>query len=792
MSRIAIYIVSILFSLSYLFATDYDEIIKMARNGQYEKALKYLKEFHASHPEDMKILSDYITVLGWAQRDEEVVTLAEQNDMRRLPYYTLEVVAKAYRNLNRFDEAEHTYKLCLEKKSDDFNCELGIIATLLDRKRFQEALKALASLKERYAKRSELFVYEGLAYEGLGRYFEAFRAFQRAYETDPDNQEALQGYVRALDNLGMPQVALEYARRGKVPEIFYKKLLKDRLAFGLRWAELYAYIHNHKKDRFKEIDGILCELDNFIANYKGDDYVLLQARYDRVVAMRDRFYMKRVLKEYENFLKEKRDIPAYVLNAVADAYLYEKEPEKALQCYWEALKKDPDNFNSKIGVFFSKVELFKLDEAIEWIDKVDREEKPWIKKRFKNKRKLTTYILSRLARYYADYMDEAQELFEKAVYVAPANMDLRVELANIYHARGLDRAALKELNIVQNYEPHHRGAAMLRAETAFSMRKYRTAEKLLQKLYENFPEDLRVRKAKKSFDIYKTKMELVVTGSMGSSSSKELGSDHYAIESRLYSKPIDYNYRVFLLTRHSGADLLEGNQHYSGYGAGVEFRKSSLLTNVGIMKNYQKDDGSFFADIRYSFDDHWYAAAAYDSYSKETPLRALRHDIKADRKSLEVGYRANESRSTAVQIARMDFEDDNVRKLLLVNHFERLVSGPYYKLDATFSYSTSSNTKENRPYFNPKRDRYFGASFENIMPLYRRYANSFTHVFGFNVGSYRQKGYGTDPVGALWYEHRWSYENVFDLDYGVKRSKMYFDGSKEYDTTFYFTLDWRF
>jgi len=449
--------------LNFLYSNeiniDYSNIIKEAREGNIQKALNDLKILYEKYPKDKKLFFDYISILGWAKKDKEVIRLTKGMDYKIMPDYTLEIVAKSYRNLKDYKKSILFYKLCLEKNNNNLDCKYGLILVFADDKRVDEALKILSTIKN---KNYYYYFLKGYILEAKKAYFDSFINYQKAYELNKKDIDSLKGIVRTLDMLGLPYLAYEYMLKNKnaFDKNYEYRLKKDQIAFKIRWGEL---VLPDKKERFKEIDEALKALDRLIStskskNLKKENPNILQARFDKLVALRDRFYMDKVINEYKKFEKAGIELPYYALNAVGDAYLYKKKPKIAIDFYKKALKKNPKHFESKLGVFYCYVEMFKLNKAIKWIDEIDKSEPAWIRGKYENGYKVESSVASALARYYADFLNKAQKRLEKMSSIAPANVDIKSELANIYKDRGWPRKAIKEIDFALAYEPNHKNA----------------------------------------------------------------------------------------------------------------------------------------------------------------------------------------------------------------------------------------------------------------------------------------------------------------------------------------------
>jgi biofilm PGA synthesis protein PgaA len=704
----------------------------------------------------------------------------------------LEIDAKKFRNDGIYNQAVFLYNLCIVKNNKDLNCKYGLILSLADYKKIHAALYYLSKIKN---KNYYYYFLKGYVLENGGEYYDSFVNYQKSFDLNPQYGDALKGLVRTLDMLGLPYLAYKYMRKN--PSIFNKnyvyRLKKDEIAFKIRWGEM---TFPDDENRFKQTDEALKELKKFISlskvkNLKKENPNILQARFDEIVALRDRYYMNKVINNYKKLKKAGIKLPYYVLSAVADAYLYNKQPEKAIKFYKKTLKINPRDFESKIGVFYCYVEMFELNKAIRWIDKVNKNQPAWIRGKYKNEHKIESAAAAADARYYADYMEEAQKRFEKMCNIAPANVDLRSELASIYKDRGWDRKAIEETDFAIAYEKNNKNANLVKALALFDIQKYRKSEKLINSLYKKYPEDLQVQRAKRLFEIYKDKYQLLIDAVAGSTNGVNYGNNYYNTEVKLYSKPVNYNYRVYFLGYYSKGTVEEGKEIFKRLGLAVEYKKNDLTANTGILINKNVDKNSWFMDGKYFFTDKWIAYASYESYASDTPLRALKNRIYANALDFVLTYRSSESRETDIEFKKMDFNDSNVRRIVNFSHYERVITGPYYKLNTTFSYSVSTNTKNDAIYFNPSRDRYIGIDFENIWHIYRRYSYVFSHVLGVSLGNYWQSGYSSHPIWSVRYEHRWDLGECLHFIYGIARNKNYY-GDKEYDTSFYLNVDRRF
>ena len=116
--------------------------------------------------------------------------------------------------------------------------------------------------------------------------------------------------------------------------------------------------------------------------------------------------MRQVVTEYEQLRDEKIDLPGYVREAAAAAYLYVRQPETAEALYRALLAAEPRNHRTRLSLFYALIDQDRLPEAYAVIDALQADTAIWTTfagspKRFDNPEKLGT---AALARYYGDQL----------------------------------------------------------------------------------------------------------------------------------------------------------------------------------------------------------------------------------------------------------------------------------------------------------------------------------------------------------------------------------------------------
>jgi biofilm PGA synthesis protein PgaA len=290
--------------------------------------------------------------------------------------------------------------------------------------------------------------------------------------------------------------------------------------------------------------------------------------------------------------------------------------------------------------------------------------------------------------------------------------------------------------------------------------------------------------------------ELVVESTIGRSSDVNVGpngSRDASIDAHLYSKPISYDWRVYMHTQLARSALPELNVNRNAVGGGVEYRARDF-TATGEVFNAGNNGAGIALEADYRIGDYWHVNGLAESNSLSTPLMAYADGVKASNYQLGGGYRWHESRSVGLNVDHMEFSDGNQRNGLDMLWTEGLMASATYKLDATAEYYTSRNSSQSAQigYFNPIRDQQVGISLRNEWLQFHRYEKSLKHVLTVGVGNYAQTNYPSRGIANIKYEQFYSPSDRLDFHYGIGRLLHPYDGAQTGENSITFGADWRF
>ncbi len=622
-----------------------------------------------------------------------------------------------------------------------------------------------------------------------------------AQAQDGADRAALLERIRNLARIGAPHLALELADRnpGVLAGDERERIAADRTAHRIRWGAIAAD-QGRGPARFEAIDRALADSD--AAGTRALDRAAelsapeRQLALDRIGALRERFRMREAVALYEALAARPAPVPAWAQSAAASAYLYLERPEKARDLYRAALATDPDNLESRIGLFFALAEAEEHPAALAQVEGAAAATPLWIgawspATTHENPAYARVQAARAMAPLSANRPGEAWFRLRALSARAPFNANIRTDYASSMRARGWPRAAERELRWTLAVDPDNSGALGEHAGALLEMRDYRNARAALGTAQAAYPEDGRVVRAARLAKVHGMR-ELIVDATAGRSSGGPSGTRDYGIDTRLYSSPLDENFRAFLHAYDAEARFAGGTGKHHRAGAGLEYRSTLISASGELTHGLSTGRNGLAASLAVTPNDRWTVRGTFDTSANETPLQARLAGINARRASGEILWQAHESRGAAVSHARMEFSDGNRRDSTQARWTERVIAGPVYKLEVTAGLYASSNSLAGAPYFNPSRDFSPTLEFANEWLQWRRYTRAFRHRLVVSAGSYWQKDFGSGPVLGARYEQEWVADDRLALRYGIGRTQHPYDGVKTTRDYAYLSLNWRF
>lgn len=790
----------------------YDALIIQARNGNFTPALTQLRQTPAERQTPGQI-SDHLVIAGWAGQDAEVLKVYEtQGTHRDLTSQALATVARTYRNRQQWAQAETVYRRALLREPNNIDLQLGLALTQADGGKASEAVQRTRALVAAKPDDPNRRMALGYALSRADLNYDALFEFDQAFMRAGDKPEVAREYIVALQKARLPEAALRLSakRPGLLDPVTQRRLEGDLAAERVRMAE---FATRSEQERYVIADRALQDYDKLLARWTPDATAhddVVRWRIDRLGALKARARTAEVIREYQTLKAEGVQLPTYAVRWVAAAYLDQRQPENAEPLYREVLTApdaDPaDHVEDSTALFYALMESDKVAQAREVASNLAKTQNPRVELKGlpvgnPNDSWMDAQQLSAQAGVYGGDLPGSEAGLEALVAKAPGNVGLRLAQADMYRARDLPRRAEGILKETEAQAPRDIGLEVSQAYTAMDLQEWRQMDTLTDDVLARNPDSRQVQRLSRLRDVHdmaELRVEAYTGKSFGGGNNGDAGavsgSRDWGIESRLYTPPIDEDWRLFAGAGYARADFDEGTGQHRWQVVGVE-RRTRDMTIEAEVSNHSYGDGTkqgAAVSIARDINDHWQYGASLGYLLSTTPLRALNEGVTANGGSGFIRWRANESREWKLSLSPSHFSDGNDRFEALLTGREGIYSSPNVQVDLGLEVGASRNSKDDTVYFNPKSDLSVLPTVTVNHVLYHRYETQWSQQFQLGAGTYSQKDYSTGGVGLVGYGQRYRWNDVLEVGASLSLISRPYDGDRERDLRLLVDLTYRF
>ena len=625
----------------------------------------------------------------------------------------------------------------------------------------------------------------------------------------PNDQAALRGRVFAVSNMGAPHLSVAYAEQN--PELFSRaellSLQQASAGRNIKWGLIESNADIGPK-RFETTDKALAQNAVVLALHARYDAIDTPSgrltEFDRIVGLCNRVRMPEAIALYEELKERRITIPPYVLAAVAEAYLCQRQPRQARDLYREALTlsrndREYPNREWQMNLFYAYIDTNEFDAARELIDQLGKELPPVLHKgvpgvEVDNEFYEQARVNAARARLYADKLNECQTLLEQTMLAAPHGLDARHAYGDLLMARDQPRAAQQQYASLLIDDPTNMHLAIGIAETALTLNDFDTAKTHLDTLIKNYPENSAVQQLQQHFQAYQHPI-LSISSSVGKSSTGggNKGNQDWMVETMFHSATFNQHWRIFEHSFDAEAvfgDVI-GTRHRIGIGA--DYRSPFWQISGELNQDINGLD-TIGAILNTSWlpNDQWQLNTGIESDSNNIPLQASAAGITKDALNLGMSYKHQEFRVLSTNLSYSWYSDSNRRIEAGASWMERWLCGPVYNLETHLGVFTSDNSLANAVYFNPNSDLSLDAQMINEWTLWRNYQYNFKNRLALGLGQYWQQDYGSKGIDILRYEHEWNWGPYRALNYGVAYERHPYDGETDKHISASLNLTWHF
>lgn len=717
----------------------YEIAIQQARQGIYDPALSLVRTLDDGHPGSQRFVQDHIRIAAWAGHAKEAADACDRLYATAWPADILGDCARAHRETGDWETALALYR------------------------------------------------------EGMARF--------------PERTAFSVGEAMTLSAMGMPQVALLLAEdhSGAIDPATQRRLQADRLA---QLARLASAEGRGEKDRYRIADLALAGYDALIARWSAQGPQthadVLRLRLDRLQVLAARHRSEALIAEYEALRAAGIHVPPYALQFVADAYLDMRRPDQALRVLDAAQVAEAEPEQAAFSLE-PTIRIYALSESgqpgqAEAHARQTLADMPiWIQlkgqpRQQPNDERLATELAAVSALHDTENEAAARARLEALQARAPGDTALGVALAELYRSQGEPRRAEWLLKRVETLEPRAPALEAVQARVALDLQEWAQARELGDDLQARFPGEQYSRLAARDWNVHQMAELQIHADTDLSSNTGPNGGHGLQIEALQYSPPLNNNWRAFAAGGHAQSSFEEGRGEHQWLRAGAQSRSRGLTLDLeGSIHRY--GDGTRYGGALHTtvdINDYWQLGAGLERLSMETPLRALHHGIYANRAAVHVEWRDRHDKSWRLAASGMNFSDGNRRWRLAIDGRQRILVTTRWEAVLGLGLAASTNSAEDAPYFNPRKDLEILPSLQFTHTLYQHYEERLQQSFLVAAGVYAQQGYGPAAIALAEYGLHWQASATFQTGVRASVGSRPYDGERETDFRILLDLVLRF
>lgn len=706
----------------------YDQQILQARQGQYAPFLSYLQQYQLRHALTPSQVADWLQVALWAGQDDEVVKVWRRYQVYMpIPARGTAAAAQALRNQKQWQTSLTLWQQALSQAPGSDDYRIGYIKTLADARKDGEALSEARRLVAEQASVAHLQTLS-YVYLRLGKSWDQLLVDTQILDREPQNKTAL-------------------ARTA------------------------------------------LTQYDAMIAAWHPDPQAapdIIRARIDRLGALYASAEYAQVIREYQSLIAQQQTVPDWAIGWVISSFIALKQIEPALTLIHQHPSWLTSQQNEEHELFYALLDTGQYPAAQRYVARLTRNA-PYIRRLYgsptpqPNDDWLTAQSLN--VHYLAATNDlpQAEARMQRLAATAPGNQGLQIDYAALLQERGLPRAAERQLKAAESLEPASLQLERQQAWVALDLQEWRQMDLLADDVVARSPRDLNTQRLARAREIHHLSELRLSVGKGLHSDNPVSGTHDLSFETAIYSPPLADSWRLFGGHRFAEGNFEEGKGSRRQLFAGIEWRPRDYWGELELssVNFHGENKPGVRLSAAHDVSDRWQLGGELERISQQTPLRALRNGVSANRGEGWLRWSPNERREYRFSAAASRFTDRNRRQEYTLSGKERLWQTPWLTLDLQPGLSASANSRTDTAYYSPARDLAATAALAVDHTLYQRYDTVWSQQLLAGGGSYWQKNHAAGAITVLGYGQRLRWNNVVDTGLMLNWDKRPYDSKRE-------------
>jgi biofilm PGA synthesis protein PgaA len=788
----------------------YDAIIVSARSGAHAQAIEALRAWQLNNPQDKRVKSDLVVVMGWAGQDADALASAKASGMAALEPYALRSAAKSARNQQDHAWALEAYAKLYSQDAQDCDALLGVANSQVDLRQSEAADKALTQLEgscvntqgwpERVAQTRSYWAArqkntaEPRDLAALGWWSEQMNNPQtRASYPVAYRNARVREAVLVASRTGSHQLArtwLSQAEATMSPEE-RASVLAGMAGQQIRWA---INSSNEERAKWRELlTSALAQLTQ-AEQLSKDPQLLLRITSDRMAAYAEQGDDAQTLRLMREADSKSMQLLPHAELAASDALMRQNQPQLAEQRLRRVLTQlqganEYDKRELNIAMFYALLDQGKLGQARSLIEStavqvpiVSNKGLPGVEVPD------DAYIRFQLARAVlaSSTQNPREQNHSRALIAglrndAPFNTTIRLDEAETLQSHGKYNAAAKAVELVRIDQPDNTRALEMAARHALDTN--------------NFAGYTSARYALVQLDVHpvvlnrletnaQRQMGFVFYGDMarglGSSDNNANGSSDTEGTLGLLSPVFNDRWRI-KARWHTNQAQFPGGQAKADFGAlGLRFYWPSVWAEAELT---QRRTPSAPVGIRIT--SAWQVVdgvslnAAVATQSEDLPVRGQAAGVSARSAQLALDWRALPQTYLGLSAVNVKSNDGNSRVDVNMYADQSYSFGDSFRGNLRLDAGRSTNSQQNVAYYSPLRTDAYSITSGLSQALMTAGQLGWTHKLTLSLGQIAQQGYATGSSYSIAYEHEWRLGLGRTLSTAIAQSRRPYDGIQD-------------
>ncbi|SDD84253.1 tetratricopeptide repeat protein [Aquimonas voraii] len=560
----------------------------------------------------------------------------------------------------------------------------------------------------------------------------------------------------------------------------------DALARRLNWAQLEA-------DPQRREALLLALLDEYSALESGpaaaDAGALQRLRNDRLLVLQLLGRHAEVIAQFEQRAEQDIALPAWLRLPVADSLMAQREPARAQALLEAVLADEPAQATAHVLLAYALLEQEKHDEARDLLADWRRAQPPFDAEGRANWAHAGVDLNSVLIDNFSEQIHAAHARIAELSDLSPLDAGLLEARAGIERRRGWAEQALLSARMAITESPDWVLPRAAEIEALLDLDRVREARTKLDAFIATHGEHRqaqgvqqrwqRRQGAQWNLEALRARSTLLDEASSGPLGPG--GNAEFRALAHWQGPLLDDAWRLGALAGVHWADFQ--GQRIERQRAAFTLSRQQDRLGFGLEAGRTFDDfvreTTMGGWLRYRHSDVWRSSIALWRHAPFASLQARAAGIRADGIQLGLSRSSDERSRSGLSLEQLRYEDGNVRTSAYLAHRQRLRAQPRGEWYTRLGLGAGRASREDAPYFNPRRDASADAGLTLDRVLTREYSEAWRLRIDVDVSRGWQDGYGSHWTPAIEVMPRWQWRIGHEASLGLRWSRPVYDGRRE-------------